>query len=79
VSHKNLNPSVPGHPTGITIGDTHYGSDVPHQWHRGWPGMGITHTLFMGLVLTSVFWLWNATERSPWASFSATPRTRSPT
>ena len=43
---------------GITIGNTHYGSDVPHQWHRGWPGMGITHTLFMGIVLASVFWLW---------------------
>ena len=43
---------------GITIGDTHYGADVPHQWHRGWPGMGFTHTLFAGIVLTSLFWLW---------------------
>jgi membrane-bound metal-dependent hydrolase YbcI (DUF457 family) len=43
---------------GITIGDTHYGADVPHQWHRGWPGMGVTHTLFMGIVLSSLFWLW---------------------
>jgi membrane-bound metal-dependent hydrolase YbcI (DUF457 family) len=43
---------------GVTIGDTHYGADVPHQWHRGWPGMGVTHTLFMGIVLSSLLWLW---------------------
>lgn len=43
---------------GFTIGGRHYGADVPHQWHRGWPGMGVTHTLFMGVVLSSLFWLW---------------------
>ena len=43
---------------GITINGTHYGSSIPHQWHRGWPGMGITHTLFMGILLTAAFWLW---------------------
>ena len=35
---------------GITIGGRHYGASVPHQWHRGWPGMGITHTVAFGLV-----------------------------
>ena len=29
---------------GITIGGTHYGASAPHRWHRGWPGMGFTHT-----------------------------------
>lgn len=43
---------------GITIGGKRYGASVPHQWHRGWPGMGITHTLFLGIVLTLVWWLW---------------------
>ena len=32
---------------GITVGATHYGASVPHQWHRGWPGMGITHTVLL--------------------------------
>jgi len=43
---------------GITINGKHYGAEVPHQWHRGWPGMGVTHTLFMGIVLTVALWLW---------------------
>lgn len=43
---------------GITIGGTHYGATVPHQWHRGWPGMGFTHTLFVGVVLGALLWLW---------------------
>ena len=34
---------------GITIGGTHYGASNPQRWHRGWPGMGITHTLFLGV------------------------------
>ena len=36
---------------GVTIGGTHYGASVPHQWHRGWPGMGVTHTVAFGLVV----------------------------
>ena len=43
---------------GITINGKHYGSSIPHQWHRGWPGMGVTHTLFAGIVFTLAFWLW---------------------
>lgn len=43
---------------GITIGDTRYGADSPHQWHRGWPGMGFTHTLFAGVVIGALLWLW---------------------
>jgi hypothetical protein len=43
---------------GITIGDRHFGASVPHRWHRGWPGMGFTHTLFLGVVLCGALWLW---------------------
>jgi membrane-bound metal-dependent hydrolase YbcI (DUF457 family) len=43
---------------GVTINGVHYGADVPHQWHRGWPGMGFTHTLFAGVVLAALLWLW---------------------
>jgi hypothetical protein len=43
---------------GITIGGTRYGADVPHQWHRGWPGLGLTHTLFLGALISLVIWMW---------------------
>ena len=42
---------------GFTIGERHYGASVPHQWHRGWPGMGITHTVIFGLVVAAFVWL----------------------
>jgi hypothetical protein len=43
---------------GITIGGVRYGADSPHQWHRGWPGMGFTHTLFLGVVIAALLWAW---------------------
>ena len=43
---------------GITINGRRYGAGVPQQWHRGWPGMGFTHTLFAGLVIAGALWLW---------------------
>ncbi len=43
---------------GITVNGRHYGSSVPHQWHRGFPGMGLTHTVFVGIVFTLFLWLW---------------------
>ncbi len=43
---------------GFTINGTRYGSDVPHQWHRGFPGMGFTHTLFFGAIVTLLIWSW---------------------
>lgn len=43
---------------GITIGGRHYGAGSPHQWHRGWPGMGPTHTLFLGIVFAALLWSW---------------------
>ena len=43
---------------GFTINGTHYGASVPQQWHRGWPGMGWTHTLFAGVIFTLIWWSW---------------------
>ena len=43
---------------GITIGGHHYGADSPHRWHRGWPGMGFTHTLFLGVLIGAGLWAW---------------------
>jgi hypothetical protein len=43
---------------GITIGGHRYGASVPHQWHRGWPGMGFTHTVFTGVLIAALLWLW---------------------
>jgi hypothetical protein len=42
---------------GVDIGDHHLGASVPHQWHRGWPGMGITHTVAFGLAVAALVWL----------------------
>ncbi len=43
---------------GFTINGTRYGAEIPHQWHRGFPGMGFTHTLFFGTLIALLFWLW---------------------
>jgi hypothetical protein len=43
---------------GVTVGDRRFGASIPHRWHRGWPGMGVTHTLFLGIVLAGGLWLW---------------------
>jgi membrane-bound metal-dependent hydrolase YbcI (DUF457 family) len=43
---------------GFSFRGKHYGASSPHQWHRGWPGMGFTHTLFFGLIVALVIWGW---------------------
>jgi len=43
---------------GITINGVHYGAKVPQQWHRGWPGMGPTHTLSVGILVGLGLWFW---------------------
>jgi membrane-bound metal-dependent hydrolase YbcI (DUF457 family) len=43
---------------GITVNGKHYGASVPERWHRGWPGMGFTHTLFLGVIVTALLWAW---------------------
>jgi membrane-bound metal-dependent hydrolase YbcI (DUF457 family) len=53
---------------GFTIGDTHYGADVPHEFHRGWPGAGFSHSLFFGLVMAALIW-WRWRNRGFVAGF----------
>lgn len=36
---------------GFTIGGTHYGASNPAQFHRGWPGVGFTHSLMFGVII----------------------------
>jgi membrane-bound metal-dependent hydrolase YbcI (DUF457 family) len=43
---------------GITINGVHYGAKVPQRWHRGWPGVGFSHTLFFGILIAGILWLW---------------------
>jgi membrane-bound metal-dependent hydrolase YbcI (DUF457 family) len=43
---------------GVTINGHHYGATNPARWHRGFPGMGITHTVFLGSLITLGIWLW---------------------
>ena len=50
---------------GFDIGGKHYGARVPHEFHRGWPGAGFSHSLFLGFVLLGA-WLW-FTRRKPWS------------
>ncbi|GAC1355775.1 MAG: hypothetical protein NVSMB4_16780 [Acidimicrobiales bacterium] len=43
---------------GVNINGRHYGAGIPERWHRGWPGMGLTHTLFLGIAVSAGLWLW---------------------
>ena len=50
---------------GFSIGGHHIGAADPAQFHRGWPGLGFTHSLTFGLVVAAGA-LW-ATGSRPWA------------
>ena len=41
---------------GIRIGHIEVKADDPVQFHRGWPGVGFTHSLLFGLVICLIFW-----------------------
>jgi hypothetical protein len=51
---------------GITINGHHYGASKPYQWHRGWPGMGFSHTLFFGALVSAFIW-WR-TKNPAWTA-----------
>lgn len=42
---------------GITIGPWAIKADDPREFHRSWPGVGFTHSLFYGVVIGLVVWL----------------------
>jgi hypothetical protein len=50
---------------GVTIGDTHYGAKIPHEFHRGWPGAGFSHSIFFGLLVVAL--VWRFTRSKAWA------------
>lgn len=49
---------------GIDIGGTRYGPDDPEQWHRGWPGLGFSHSLFWAFAIAGLMYL--CTRSRPW-------------
>ena len=43
---------------GFDLGGVHYGPEEPSQWHRGWPGLGPSHSLLWAAIAAgSVFLL----------------------
>jgi membrane-bound metal-dependent hydrolase YbcI (DUF457 family) len=49
---------------GFDIDGTHYGPDQPAQWHRGWPGLGLTHSILWAFVVAGV--VYALTRSRPW-------------
>jgi hypothetical protein len=41
---------------GIHLGGFHLRASDPTTFHRGWPGLGFTHSLLYGVVIAFVFW-----------------------
>lgn len=50
---------------GFSVGGHHIGAADPARFHRGWPGLGFTHSLTFGLVVAGLV-LWRTGSR-PWA------------
>ena len=50
---------------GINVAGVEIRADDPAQWHRDWPGLGFTHSLFMGVVV-GLLW-WAVTRHKGWA------------
>jgi len=49
---------------GFTIDGHHYGPAEPAQWHRGWPGLGFTHSLLWAFVAAGFVYL--VSRSRPW-------------
>ena len=49
---------------GFTIDGHHYGPEEPAQWHRGWPGLGVTHSLLWAFVAAGLVYL--VSRSRPW-------------
>lgn len=50
---------------GINIAGYEFRADDPAQFHRSWPGLGFTHSLFMGVAVGLLWWLF--TRHKGWA------------
>ncbi len=42
---------------GIKLGPWEIRADDPRQFHRGWPGLGFTHSLAYGVLIGGLVWL----------------------
>ncbi|MGI8684256.1 MAG: metal-dependent hydrolase [Acidimicrobiales bacterium] len=51
---------------GFSVGGHHVGAADPARFHRGWPGLGFTHSLTFGLVVAAIV-LWR-TRNTAWAA-----------
>lgn len=51
---------------GFSVGGHHVGAADPARFHRGWPGLGFTHSLTFGLVVAAIV-LWR-TKNTAWAA-----------
>jgi hypothetical protein len=49
---------------GFDLGGRHYGPEQPSLWHRGWPGLGVTHTLLWAFVAAGLVYV--CTRSRPW-------------
>ncbi len=49
---------------GFDIGGKHFGPTQPSLWHRGWPGLGVTHSLLWAFVIAGFVYL--LTKSRPW-------------
>ncbi|MFN0147175.1 MAG: metal-dependent hydrolase [Dehalococcoidia bacterium] len=50
---------------GIQVGGYEIKAEDPAQFHRSWPGMGFTHSLFFGVIIALAVWL--IFHRKSWA------------
>lgn len=50
---------------GVQIGSFSFKAAVPAEYHRGWPGVGFTHSLFFGVIVAGLV-LW-ATKNRAWS------------
>lgn len=48
---------------GFSLNGHHVGAADPARFHRGWPGLGFTHSLAFGLLVAAVV-LWRTEDRS---------------
>jgi hypothetical protein len=51
---------------GVDVRGTHYGPDQPAQWHRGWPGLGVSHTIVWAFLVAGIVYL--LTRSRPWTT-----------
>lgn len=49
---------------GVDVGGRHLGPEDPEVWHRGWPGLGFSHSLLWGFLLAGLVYV--CSRSRPW-------------